>query len=354
MQTPDEAELLAALVAIPSPTGDESRVAEFLAAHASACGLTATVSDAALFITVAGRAPGPALALTSHLDVVPPGEGWTRPPFTPTLEDGKLYGRGSGDAKASVAAMFCAAADLAAAGGPARGTLRLIFSYGEEGRNPTMARALEEAGSLDAAVVGEPTGLDIAIAQRGLLLAELTATGVQRHAGHAATAGDNAIVNLAQDLVKLDGLLQDRPHAILGHPQITVTQTAAGIARNVSPPSATALLDIRTTPAWSHAEIAAGLRAALACDVDIVSERLTPCATPGNSPLLAAAIRARPAAAEYSSPTCSDWVFMAHLDALKCGPGDSTRSHTPDEWVSLAQVKAARGFYAALTREYLA
>jgi acetylornithine deacetylase len=163
----------------------------------------------------------------------------------------------------------------------------------------------------------------------------------------------NALTALAHDLVKLETLFTGRRHPILGHPTVTATMVTAGVSRNVTPPSARAVLDVRSTPAWTHAELADGLRTALASEVVVTSERLVPCETPSESALLAACASARPGASTYGSPTCSDWVFLRHVDGVKCGPGTSRRSHTPDECVDLEQVSAARRFYADLAGEYL-
>jgi acetylornithine deacetylase len=113
------------------------------------------------------------------------------------------------------------------------------------------------------------------------------------------------------------------------------------------------VLDIRSTPDWTHEEIATTLREALASDVIVTSRRLVPCETPAGSRLLATATQLRPSAAHYGSPTCSDWVFFRECDAFKCGPGTSRRSHTADESVDLPEVPAARRFYADLVRAYL-
>ena len=348
--------LLRDLVAIPSISGDESQVAVFVEQTARRLGLDVTHDATSVRIEVTGHAPGRTLALVSHLDVVPPGEGWTRDPFTPSIEGARLYGRGSGDAKASVAAMLLAAADVAGAGGPARGRLLVVLGYAEETRDTTMPQAVQACGPIDAAVIGEPTGLDLAVAQRGLLMAELVARGEQRHAGRVADGGacTQAVLVLAHDLEQLAGLFRERPHPLLGHPSVTPTLLQAGVARNVVPPTATAVLDVRSTPAWTHAELAAGLRAAMASEVRITSDRLVPCETPAGSELLATARRLRPQARCFGSPTCSDWVFLRSSDALKCGPGSSSRSHTPDEYVELEQVEQARAFYAALSVDVLA
>ena len=353
---PPEIALLRELVATPSISGDEAAVAALVIRTARSWGLTAESDAAGVRLVLDSRRPGPTLALVSHLDVVPPGSGWTRDPFDPAIDGDRLYGRGSGDAKASVAAMLTALRDLAERGSVARGRLVVIFGLHEETKHTTMPEAVAAVGPISAAVVGEPTNLDFAVAQRGLMMVDLVARGDQRHAGYAAEGGDftNAAVALARDLMRLGGLFRERPHAVLGDPTVTPTMLEAGVSRNVTPPSARAVLDVRSTPTWSHAEIADGLRGALDSEVIVTSDRLVPCETPADSALLALAGALRPTARRYGSPTCSDWVFLRHADTIKCGPGTSRRSHTADEYVDLPEVTAARGFYAALAAAYLA
>jgi acetylornithine deacetylase len=343
-------------VALPSVSGDEEAVAALVDQRARGWGLGVVRDSAGVSIRIPGKAPGRTLALVSHLDVVPPGSGWTRDPFTPVIEGDKLYGRGSGDAKASVAAMLTAAHDVAVRGGPTRGDLLILFGLGEETRNTSMPDLVGRVGPIDAAIVGEPTDLDLAIAQRGLMMVDLVAHGDQRHAGRVTEDGPftNALTALARDLVRLESLFKARAHPSLGHPTVTPTMVTAGVSRNVTPPVAKAVLDVRSTPRWSHAELADVLKATLDSEVVVTSDRLVPCETPAGSALLAACASLRPAAKQYGSPTCSDWVFLRHLDAVKCGPGTSRRSHTPDECVDLPQVSAARRFYADLAGEYLA
>jgi acetylornithine deacetylase len=158
---------------------------------------------------------------------------------------------------------------------------------------------------------------------------------------------------LAGDLLKLDGLFAARSHPVLGRARATATMLEAGVSRNVTPPVARAVLDIRSTPDWTHEELADELRRSLASDVIVTSRRLVPCETPANSRLLSTAARLRPGAAQFGSPTCSDWVFLRHADAIKCGPGTSRLSHTADEYVEVPEVMAARSFYAELVRAYL-
>lgn len=352
---PTEILLLRDLVAIPSVSGDEEGVARLVEETVRGWGLPVARDETGVRLRIAGQKAGPTLAFVSHLDVVPPGAGWTRDPFTPVIEGTMLHGRGAGDAKASVAAMLVSALDVAQEGGPARGDLLLLLGFGEETRNTSMPDLVARAGAVDAAVVGEPTNLDFAVAQRGLMMVDLVAHGDQRHAGRVSEDGPftNALVLLSRDLVKLERLFRDRPHFLLGHPTVTPTMIEAGVSRNVTPPRARAILDVRSTPAWTHAELADALTQALECEVLVTSDRLVPCETRADSPLLAAASRVRPQARHYGSPTCSDWVFLREADGFKCGPGTSSRSHTPDECVDLREVTAARRFYADLARAYL-
>lgn len=351
------ADLLVRLVQTPSPSGDEQRAAEVLAGWAKTHGLEPEIDDAAVRIIVEGREPGPTLLMASHLDTVPPGDGWSVPPYAGVVVDGRLTGRGSVDAKASVSAMTAAAAELKALGGPAVGRLVVLATYSEETRDTSMPRALEGLGDPpDAAVVGEPTSLQPCIAQRGQLLLELHWQGDQVHAGWAAGRQPppvNAIAVAARDLTALGAMGFDREHPLLGAVAVTPTQLEAGVARNVTPPSAWAMLDIRTTPAYEHAEVVAMIRDRVEARVEIYSDRLVPAETPADSRLLPAVMAARPDARPFASPTCSDWVFLRHLDTVKLGPGNSRRSHTVDESIELAEVDAASEFYTAIAREYL-
>jgi acetylornithine deacetylase len=352
---PGEINLLRELIAIPSVSGQETDLAVFVEESARRWGLDVVRNAHGVLVEVRGWGAGPTIALASHLDVVPPGAGWTRDPFTPAIEGTRLYGRGSGDAKASVAAMLYAARDIVDSGGMDAGRLVVLLGYGEETKNTTMGGAVEEAGEIDAAVIGEPTGLDFAIAQRGLLMVDLLAQGDQRHAAYAGGEDGftNAVQLLARDLIKLDSVFEARTHPVLGKAMATATMIEAGVGRNITPPVARAVLDIRSTPDWTHEELAAELRTIMSSDVIVTSRRLTPCETPAGSRLLATASRLRPDARQFGSPTCSDWVFFGDRDAIKCGPGTSRRSHTADEYVDIPEVTAARAFYGELVRAYL-
>ncbi len=171
--SPAEIALLHELVAIPSVSGDEEAIARFIEATVRGWGLDVVRDATGVKVELRARKPGPTLALVSHVDVVPPGQGWTRDPWTPVVEEGRLYGRGSGDAKASVAAMLYAMRDVAESGGPAHGRLLVILGFGEETKHTSMPDALATVGTVDAALVGEPTNLELSVAQRGLMMVDL-------------------------------------------------------------------------------------------------------------------------------------------------------------------------------------
>ncbi len=205
---------------------------------------------------------------------------------------------------------------------------------------------------IEAAVVGEPTGLDVAVAQKGLMVLELIAHGDACHAANAQALGAaNAARLLARDLVALEGIDFGPAHPHLGPVTLEPTQVRAGTARNVVPGEATAVLDVRTTPALPAAEILRRVRERVRGEVRVLSDRLTPKETPRDAAIVQAACRVRPEARVFGSPTLSDMVFLG-APAIKCGPGRSERSHTPDEFVLEEEILAGARFYTRLIGAY--
>jgi acetylornithine deacetylase len=298
-----------------------------------------------------GAGPSPLLLLDTHLDTVPPVPGWTRDPWDSRPEGGRVYGLGANDAKASVAAMIAAFAAFAEVELPF--TLGLALVEGEETRGTGTQAVLAELARQGlrpaAAVVGEPTGLDLAIAQKGLLVLELVARGDACHAAHARALGAaNAARRLARDLVALEAVDLGPPHERLGPTTVEPTQLRGGTARNVVPGEAAAVLDVRTTPALAAAEVVERIRRAVAGEVRVLSDRLGPRETPAAAAVVLAARRVRPEARLYGSATLSDLVFMEGIPAIKCGPGRSERSHTADEWVGEEEILDGARFYTRL------
>ncbi len=344
--------LHAAITRIPSVSGEEGALADFLAESLAKRGVVPARLGSSLLATI-GR--GPVLLLDTHLDTVPPAPGWTRDPWRVATEGERIYGLGSNDAKAAVAAMV--AAFLAFAEAELPFTLALALVEAEETRGTGTEAVLAELGRRGlapcAAVVGEPTGLDVAVAQKGLLVLELVARGDACHAANARALGAaNAARRLARDLVALEEVDLGPEHPRLGPTTLEPTTLRAGTARNVVPGEATAVLDVRTTPALDAGQLVARLRRAVAGEVRVLSDRLLPRETAETTPLVRAALAARPEARLYGSATLSDLVFMAGIPAIKCGPGESARSHTADEFVLAGEILDGARFYTRLVRAW--
>ena len=204
------------------------------------------------------------------------------------------------------------------------GRLLVIFGFGEETQAHHDARGARDAsGTIDAAMVGEPTNLELAVAQRGLMMVDLLAQGDQRHAGYAAGASfTNAAIVLARDLLKLETLCQDRAHPVLGRATVTPTMVEAGVSRNVTPPVAKAVLDIRSTPSWSHEEIGEVMSAALESEVVVTSTRLVPCETPARFP----AARSAPAGPSRGDDLRQSDLLRLGVPATTATPSSAGRA----------------------------
>ena len=340
-------ELLRELIRIPSDSGQEEAVASRIEGVFSSLGWSPARSgrNVHAFLGV----DGPLLLLNSHTDTVPVGEGWTKPPLEGLIENGRIYGRGSNDAKGCLTAMILGAAKAFSANAP-KGRVCVAATCEEEINGKGLETLIAELPKPDAAVVGEPTGLRPAVAQKGLLILEITAKGRSAHAAHGG--GVNAITAAANDVFALNQLRFDRAHPALGKPSLAVTQIQGGTRHNVIPDRCKIVVDIRTTPAYVPEEIVAQVSQAVKGDVHVRSKRLQSVDTDSAQPIVQAALAANPGAQPYGSPTLSDWVFLKGIPAVKAGPGDSRRSHTPDEYLELAELEAGVLFYERLIREY--
>jgi acetylornithine deacetylase len=345
------AALLEALVATPSVSGQEARLADQVAAWAQAWGARVQRQGSNLWFSV-GSGPR-RLLVNSHLDTVPPCAGWTLEPQQPVWREGKLYGLGSNDAKGCVAAMLLAARALLE--NPAtlegRGEVVFAFTAEEETGGAGLGTVLPALGKLDAAVVGEPTGLKPCTAQRGLLLLRCVAQGKSAHVAHAHTAGaENAIHMAARDISTL-AELRFPPHPLLGEARAQVTQIQGGLARNQVPDKCEFFVDLRTTPGMDHGAVATHLSGVLRSEVTVHSARYLPKATAEHEPIVRAAVAAG-GNTPVGSSTASDWAFLGQVPTVKVGPGDTLRSHRPDEYLALVELEAGVAFYQKLIHGY--
>ena len=340
MTPEDVLDLHRRLVATPSVSHEEDAAVALMATWLEDHGAAVEVLERNVIAWAPG-APEPRLLLNSHLDTVPPTDAWTKDPWEVRVVDGRVEGLGANDAKASVAAM--AGAFVAAFEGHPDVPLGVAFVADEEtgGRGTEIVLPhLDAAGwALEGAVVGEPTDLDVAVAQKGMIVLELIESGDAGHVANAAAVGArNAVRLLARDLLALDDVDLGPPHADLGAPTCEPTIVSGGCARNIVPDRASCFLDIRTTPGTSHAEIVSRLDGVVSGELRAVSTRLQARECPRDAAILRAALAARPHATTYGSSTMSDWVYFETVPAIKCGPGKSSRSHTPDEFVLESEV----------------
>jgi acetylornithine deacetylase len=343
-------QLLEQLVALPSVSGDEGGIADFVQDLAASWGADVQRQGHNLWFSV-GQG-GSHLLLNSHLDTVPPCAGWSGDPFAPAWSGDRLTGLGANDAKGCVAALLAAAKALLDSGLD-DGRVTFALTAEEEIGGQGLGTILPQLGDLDAAVVGEPTGLRICAAQRGMLLLHCTARGHSGHVAHAQMLGAaNAIHTAAKDIVKIDAMAFP-PHPLLGEAKAQVTQVQGGLRRNQVPDACEFFVDLRTTPDQDHAAVAQAFAAALDSEVAVHSARYLPKATDPSHPIVLAALAAAGKAGPVGSATTSDWAFLGDLPAVKAGPGDTFRSHRPDEFITLAELEAGVAFYRNLVPAFL-
>ena len=345
-------ELLQRLIATPSLSGNEEGTAEILAAELAERGVEVRRHHNNVWALSRGYdASKPTLMLNSHQDTVKPSAAYTRNPFEPTIEDGRLYGLGSNDAGASLVALlttFCNNYDTSDA--PYNLILALTAeeeNMGERGMRSFLPHLVDEGIKVDMVLVGEPTSMQAATAERGLVVLDCVAHGKSGHA--ARNEGENAIYKAMCDIEKLRNYRFERTSEQLGEIKITITQIAAGTQHNIVPDECRYVADVRTTDAYSNEEVVTLLQGAIEGEAKPRSTRVRASAIALDHPL----VRAARAIGRntFISPTTSDRAIMQGLAALKMGVGESSRSHTADEYVLLSEIEEGIAIYQQLLNE---
>ncbi len=344
------AELLQAIVRIPSVSGGEEQCRDFLAGFFKARDIQHFTSGRNVVAVVEGKRPGPGLLLLTHIDVVPVGDGWTRDPWDGALIGGRIYGRGSNDAKASVAAMAWVASQLDP--GAIAGRLVVALVCDEETGGEGIERVAAELPPFDASVVGEPTELDVCPGQRGLLRATLIAKGRQCHASRP-WEGENAVAKAAADILALAAIERGAHDPLLGQTTLEATVIQGGTRHNVLPGECRVELDGRPAPGCDNETLLSRLRAAVRSEVVVRSNRFLPVRTPDDARIVKLALRASPTGRLRGFGGVSDLFHVRQVPGVVMGPGTSVQSHAADESVAVAQVHAAVGAYAQIAREFL-
>ena len=343
------ADLITRLVGTPSVSGEEGPLADLVSDLVRNRGFEVHRQGHNLWFRF-GAKGGARLLLNSHLDTVPPCAGWEGDPFTPVWNGARLQGLGANDAKGCVAAILLAAFELARR--PLGGEVVVALTAEEETGGQGIATILDQLGPLDGAVVGEPTGLRICAAQRGMLLLKCTARGQSGHVANAQMLGaENAIHKAARDIGRIAAM--DFPaHPLLGTQKPQVTQVSGGLRRNQVPDSCEFFVDLRTSPDQDHDALAADFQRQLESEVAIHSKRYLPKGTDPAHPIVRAALQAARKVGPVGSGTTSDWAFLGAVPAVKAGPGDTFRSHTPNEYLTLPELEASIAFYADLATAF--
>ncbi len=342
-------DLLKRLIAIPSFSKEENKTAdciqEFLESH------TIPTQRAMNNVWAYNKyydASKPTILLNSHHDTVKPNSGYTLNPFEPIEKDGKLFGLGSNDAGG---ALVCLIATFLHFWDKENLKYNIILTATAEeeisGVNGVES-IFKELGNIDFAIVGEPTEMNLAIAEKGLLVLDCVAKGTSSHAAHPNN--DNAILNAIQDINWITNHKFDKVSDLLGEVKMTPTIINSGSQHNVVPNSCTFTIDVRTTEDYSNTEVYNIINEHLKSEVTPRSLRLNSSSIPLEHPFVQAGIKI--GRTYYGSPTSSDQSVIP-CQSLKMGPGLSTRSHSSDEFIFVHEIKEAIEIYNAILTQIL-
>ncbi|MEQ8242613.1 M20 family metallo-hydrolase [Fulvivirga sp.] len=290
----------------------------------------------------------PTILLNSHHDTVKPNQGYTKDPFNPEIADGKLYGLGSNDAGASLVSLmatfnhFYARKEL-------KYNLVIAATAEEENSGPNGLVSLKnELPSIDFAIVGEPTGMHLAIAEKGLLVIDGIAKGTAGHSAHPND--DNAIYNALKDIQWIEQYQFPKVSDLLGPVKMTVTQINAGQQHNVVPDNCQFVVDVRVNECYSNEEVFDIINKNTKSEMAARSFRLNSSSIPVDHPFVQAGVKL--GRQTYGSPTLSDQAILT-CPSVKLGPGDSTRSHQADEYIYLNEVEEGIGLYIKMLNEII-
>lgn len=346
----DPVDLLSRLITVKSVSREETHAADLLELEMKRLGLRYDRYGCNLWSVHPGYDPSrPTLLLNSHIDTVRPVASWTRDPFQPEIVDGRLYGLGANDAGASAVSLLGAFSRFYSKDFPVNMILALTAEeevMGEGGMRAFLPYIEKEGYRIDMAIVGEPTSMQPAVAERGLLVLDCVSHGISGHA--ARNEGVNAIYKAMADIDRLRNFRFDRESDILGPVRISVTMIESGSQHNVVPDTCRWVADVRTTDAYNNEETVEILRAAVESDITPRSTRVWASVIPQNHPLVRAAVAM--GGVPHVSPTTSDMALMHSIPSLKIGPGESSRSHTADEFVMIEEITSGlEGYIKLLT-----
>lgn len=344
--TAEAVALLSRLIAIPSVSREEDRAADALESFMRDCDLPTHRHKNNLWSVAPGYDEGrPTLLLNAHIDTVKPAAGWTRDPFSPTVEDGRLYGLGSNDCGGGLVSLLQAFRLLRDVEDLPCNLVYLASAEEEVSGRDGIESVLPLLPPIAAALIGEPTGMEPAVAERGLMVLDVTTRGKSGHA--ARNEGVNAIYAALPVIDWFKNYNFPEVSDLLGPVKMSVTVIQAGTQHNVVPDTCRFTVDVRSNEFYANTALLDFIRSNVPAEVCARSTRLNSSRIDLSHPLAAGAVAL--GGKPYGSPTLSDQALLS-CPSLKLGPGESARSHTADEYVKIEEIGHAIAFYDRLIR----
>ena len=347
----DAVELLKQLIAIPSISREETKAADLFEARMTEWGLKPHREGNNLWSVCPDYDESRStLLLNAHIDTVKPVSSWTRDPFAPTVEDDRLYGLGANDCGGGLVSLLQVYRVLSKSGEgcsvKSEGFNIVFLASAEEevSGKDGISRVLPLLPKIDVAIVGEPTGMQPATAEKGLMVIDGYAHGQSGHA--ARNEGMNAIYEALDDLLWLRNYQFRKASPLLGATKMSVTMVEAGTQHNVVPDLLHFVIDVRTNEYYQNEYLFEFLRKHMKrCELKARSFRLHSSSIPEDHPLVRRCIEL--GMTPFGSPTLSDQALMP-FPSLKLGPGQSARSHSADEYICISEIREAINIYLKL------
>lgn len=354
-QYTDEAvQLLGMLITKPSISRNETQTADVLQAQMKAWGLVPQRFGNNIAVWDEIDETKPTLLFNAHIDTVKPVSSWTRDPFKPSLEGDRLYGLGANDCGGGLVSLLQTYRFFKKQGESSKEQAVPYIPYNivflasaeeEVSGQHGIVMALPELPPIDVAIVGEPTGMQPAIAEKGLMVIDGTAYG---RSGHAArNEGVNAINEALDDLLWLRDYQFERVSPLLGPVKMSVTVINSGTQHNVIPDRCDFIIDVRTNECYTNEEVLGIIKEHVRSDIKARSTRLSSSHIPTDHPLVQRCITL--GMTPFGSPTLSDQALMP-FPSLKLGPGQSARSHSADEYICVSEIAKAIETYIQLIK----
>jgi acetylornithine deacetylase len=339
--TAEAIRLLRQLIATPSFSKEEHHTAAHIEQFFSEHGIpTKRLKNNIWAVNKHFNPALPTILLNSHHDTVKPNPSWTYEPFTPTLEGDKLTGLGSNDAGGCLVALIATFRHFYDAPNLKYNFVMAATAEEEISGTDGLELVIPELPPIEFAIVGEPTQMDMAIAEKGLLVLDCYAHG---RAGHAAREeGDNAILKAINDIEWLTSYRFEKVSDLLGPIKMSVTVMQAGSQHNVVPDVCKFVVDVRITEKYTNEEVLETIRQHIGSEVVPRSVRLKPSSISPEHPIVKAGLSL--GRKTYGSPTTSDQALL-DVPSLKMGPGHSERSHTANEFIYLHEIEQGIAIY---------